>query len=183
MRTRLVLAAAAFGALALAAPSALAAPAPANLDGKKIKTLSVSVDAKQQVHDADTFDINTCADRCLVVPFIFNPAKGVKGDVMFTATWGSMPTSDIDLYVAQINGKSRTEVTHCAGATTGKGSEKIFLAAGNLKRGKTYAMIVDFYRTAGEKVTGTVEMPAKDTTAKTVPAQADGAIYNVNCTL
>jgi len=181
MRTRLVLAATVLGALAMALPSALAAPAPAVLDGAKVKKLTMVADAPTQFNPSG-FDENTCeAPRCSMLPFTFKPAAGVKGNVAFTVTWGSR-ASDFDAYVVALNGKSRSEVTHCAGATLTTG-EKIFLPAGTLKSGKNYALLIHHYQSVGEKVTGTVELPGKDTIPTTVPRQADGAVQNLNCTL
>lgn len=185
MRTRLILAATALGALALAAPAAFAAPAPATLDGKKVKSLSLSVTTTAQSNDKDLALASTeermqcVAPRCAVLPFVFKPAKGVKGDTLFTIKWANA-VSDMDLFIVSVNKGVRTRIASCGGSVGT--SEKVFLPAGTMKAGKTYALIADFYRTPGEKVTGTVEMPGKDTVAKTVPANAD-TFALVNCTL
>jgi len=186
MRTRLALAAAAVGAAALAMPSALAAPAPATLDGKKVKVLKLVADAPRQSNDASPatdaatgYDRYQCeAPRCAVVPFVYKPAKGVKADIAMSLTWAST-ASDFDLYLMQIDKTGRTKLFNCGGSAGN--SEKIFIPAGSLKAGKTYAMLVDFYRTPGEKVTAQLEMPGKDATAKTVPANVDDLAL-VNCT-
>ena len=188
MRTRLVLAAAALGAIALAAPHAVAAPAPATLDGKKVTTLTQVADAPMQANDADIAGGNPTASRlqcvaprCSVLPFVYAPAKGVKADTLFTVTWTS-DVSDIDLYIAEVGKKGvKTLIGNCGGSA-GK-SEKVFLPAGTLKKGKTYALIADFYRTPGEKVTSKIEMPGKDTVSKMVPAAIEDNVQKINCTL
>lgn len=83
------------------------------------------------------------------------------------------------LYV--VSGKDgRTDMGHCGGSIGT--SEKIFLTADNFKPGKTYGLLVDFYRTPGEKITATVEMPGTDTVATTVPSTVD-SLQPVNCNL
>ncbi len=185
MRHRLVLAAAALGALALTMPAALAASAPPTLDGKKVTKLTLKADAPMQSNDASLasddatgYDRYQCeAPRCAVVPFVYKPAKGVKADIAMTLTWPGV-ASDFDLYLMQIDKTGRTKLLNCGGFYGN--SEKIFVPAGTLKSGKTYAMLVDFYRTPGEKITAELTMPGKDTTDKTLPPNVD-ANANVNC--
>ncbi len=185
MRTRLALAAALLGVLALALPTALAAPAPPTLDGKKVTKLTLKADAPMQSNDASLvgddatgYDRYQCeAPRCAVVPFIYKPAKGVKADIAMSLTWTGV-ASDFDLYLMQIDKTGRTKLLNCGGFYGT--SEKIFVPAGTLKSGKTYAMMVDFYRTPGEKVTAELTMPGKDTTSKAVPANVDD-LTNLNC--
>jgi len=186
MRTRLVLGAAALSALALAAPTALAAPAPATLDGKKVTKLTLEATTTAQTHDdglvsdqVTGLDRMQCeSPRCAVLPFVYKPAKGVKGDVMFTLKWSS-PGSDFDLYVVSVDKNGRTKLASCGGSAGS--SEKVFLTADNFKKGKTYALLADFYRTPGEKVTGTVEMPGTNTIPSNVPEPVDSAAL-INCT-
>ena len=185
MRHRLVLAAAALGGLALLVPSATAASKPVILDGKKVKVIKIAADAPMQSNDASLasddatgYDRYQCeAPRCAVAPFVYSPAKGVKADIAMTLTWGNI-ASDFDLYLMQIDKTGRTKLLNCGGFYGT--SEKIFIPAGTLKSGKTYAMLVDFYRTPGEKITAELTMPGKDTTAKTVPANVDD-LTNLNC--
>jgi hypothetical protein len=187
MRNRLVLAAAAFSALALAVPAALAAPATPVMDGKKVKELVLKANGGVQTHDDDNADVlgtsdrvNCAAPRCAILKFVYKPAKGVKDGLMFTATWTN-PASDIDLYVGEV-GKSgdKTEVAHCGGAATT--SESLYVATDNLKPGKTYALVADMFRSVNEDVTAKVAF-GSDAVKKTVPAEADGLVYPVNCTL
>jgi hypothetical protein len=190
MRKRLVLTAAAFAALALAVPAALASSGPAVLDGKKITKLTLTAAATAQSNDAalvtdlaDGTDRMACqSPRCAVLPFVYKPAKGVKGDVAFSLTWGT-PGSDFDLYVVSIDKHGdRTQLASC-GASAGQ-SEKIFLTADNFKAGKTYGLLADFYRTPGETVTGTVQMPGTNTTSTSFPAAVEDASgFKVNCGL
>lgn len=180
MRNRLVLAAAVLGALALAAPHALAAPAPKTLDGKSVKKLTISATSNLQ-NNADNPAPESCvAPRCVMLPFVFAPAKGVPGNVMFTLTWGNV-ASDLDLYVAEV-GKNGTniEVGNCA--SLGGPQERFYAPTGTLKRGKTYALVIDFYRSINDTAKGTIEMPAADAVKKPVPANVD-SVADVNCTL
>jgi hypothetical protein len=184
MRKRLVLTAAAFAALALATPSALAAPTPV-LDGKKVTKLTKAFDAGLQDHDQDAADISgadraDCAPpRCGVLKFVYKPAKGVKADTLFNITWTN-PASDFDLYVAEVGKSGMSDVAHCGGV--GNTTETVFIPAGTFKVGKTYALVADFFRSVNDTVTGTITMPAAAPAAP-VPATADGLVYPVNCTL
>ncbi|MCW2735640.1 hypothetical protein [Nocardioides sp.] len=185
MRNRLVLAAAALSALALAAPAALAGPATPTLDGKKTTKLTVSLAGGLQDNDKDAADLSgadradCAAPRCGVLKFVFKPAAGVKADTLFNIKWTN-PASDIDLYVAEVGKSGMSDVAHCGGI--GNTSETVFIPAGTFKPGKTYALVADFFRSVNETVTGTVTMPAAAPSAP-VPAAADSAVYPVNCTL
>lgn len=178
MRTRLLLVTAALGVLALALPSAVAAPPPPTLDGKTVKKLSITAKSDLQ-NNADNPVPESCvAPRCAMLPFVYNPAKGVKGDILFTLNWTS-PVSDLDLYVAEVGKSSNTQVLSCGTFTTVKNQEKIFAPAGTLKKGKTYALVIDFYRSNSDTATGTLEMPGKDSTVTTIPSNADR--LKINC--
>lgn len=187
MRRRLVLSVAASAAVAIAAPAALAGTGPATLDGVKVKKLTLTATSTAQSNDSDLVtdsvtgnDRMACqAPRCAVLPFVYKPAKGVKGDVMFTLTWAT-PGSDFDLYVVSIDKHGdRSQLAQCGGSA-GQ-SEKVFLTADSFKAGRTYGLLADFYRTPGEKVTGTVEMPGVNTMKTTVPSAVDDVAL-VNCT-
>src|SRR3954452_19644124 len=187
MRSRLVLAVAALSALAVTAPAALAAPAVPVMDGKKIKKLTLNATTTAQSNDAilvteiaDGSDRMSCdASKCAELPFVYKPAKGVKGDVMFTINWGT-PGSDFDLYAVSIDKHGdRTQLGTCRGSV-GQ-TEKVFLSSDNFKPGNKYALLAYFFRTPGEKLTGTVEMPGTNTIKSTVPADADDVAL-VNCT-
>jgi hypothetical protein len=187
MRNRLVLAVAALSAVAVTAPAALAGPATPVMDGKKVKKLTLTATTTAQSNDAilvteiaDGSDRMSCdASKCAVLPFVYKPAKGVKGDVMFTINW-TTPGSDFDLYAVAIDKHGeRTELGTCGGSVGT--SEKVFLPADSFKPGSTYALLAYFFRTPGEKLTGTVEMPGTNTIKTTVPAAAD-EVALVNCT-
>ncbi|MFN2540128.1 MAG: hypothetical protein ABR549_18525 [Mycobacteriales bacterium] len=187
MSIRRVLAIAVLGSVALANAGAQAA-GPPTLDGKKTKTLSATFSPKAQDNDKDFFgtssDRTECSpDRCGRLPFVFKPAKGMKGNIAFTVTW-SVPGEDFDLYVAQIaKDGSYSELTSCgAGAGT---SEKVLLSSRDLTSGRKYALVVDFYRATGAgKVTGTVSFPGTGNIKTTVPAAAETAAgTKVNCGL
>lgn len=186
MKTRLVTATALVGAVAAFAGSASAAPAPV-LDGKKTKVLTLKATGAAQSNDTslvtgsaglDGERVECAPPRCARMDFTYKPAKGVKGDVMFEATWTN-PASDVDLYVAALDKSGfPTQIGSC-GSSIGT-SEKVFLDASSFKSGKKYALIVDFYRTANEAVTATATMPGTNTIGTTVPAAADDALL-LNC--
>jgi hypothetical protein len=192
MRARLVVAPLLVGALAVMTVGASAAPK--TLDGKKVKQLTLTASGGLQDNDSTnvtealtTPDRADCsAPRCAKLPFVWKPAKGVSGDVMFTITW-SNPLTDYDLYVAEVarDGSTSTlEDQSCA--SSGGTSEKVFVTKDKFKPGHTYAMVVDFYRSVNDTVHGTVQMGAKNTIPGTVPAQYDGhfpgTLVKVNCT-
>lgn len=180
MRTRLLVTAALLGAVSLGLPAAFAASPTPTLDGKKVTTLSIKATSDLQ-NNADNPAPETCvAPRCVMLPFVYNPAKGVKGDVMFTLNWTN-PASDLDLYVAEVGKNSNTKVLSCGTFTTAKNQEKIFAPVGTLKKGKTYALVIDFYRSINDTGTGTLTMPSADTTPTTVPSAAEAV--KVNCGL
>ena len=50
--------------------------------------------------------------------------------------------------------------------------------------GKKYALLADFYRTPGETIHGTVQMPGTDTSSTTVPSAVEsGSGFKINCGL
>ena len=186
MKTRLVTATVLAGALALSVSGAQAATPV--LDGKKVKTLTLKSTPTAQDNDSDLVTglaggperVACAAPRCARLPFVFKPAKGVTGNVAFTTSW-SVPAEDMDLYVAQVlKDGSASEIAHC-GASVGTG-EKIVLPASTFKPGKTYALIVDFYRATGQSVTSTVSFPGSAAVSSTVPADVDD-LQPTNCGL
>jgi hypothetical protein len=187
MRSRLALVPVLVGALALMSTGADAAAK--TLDGKKIKKLTITANGGAQANDADLVtglvdapDRTACAmPRCARLTFKYLPAKGVKGDLMFTVTWTN-PLSDVDLYVGEIaKDGSSSEIGHCAGA--GTASERLFIPKSQLKSGKYYVLVVDFFRSLNETATGTVEIGVPNSIKATVPAAVDGQVQNINCTL
>jgi hypothetical protein len=188
MRKRLVLSAAIFSAVAMAVPAALASSSTPVLDGKKVTKLTLSASGGLQSNDKDQASLTTTdradctAPRCAALPFVYQPAKGVSGDTAYAISWTN-PASDFDLYVAEVSKSgSRTTVAKCGG---GAGtSEKVFVPAGTLKAGKTYALVVDFYRSVNDTVNGTVEMPGTNGVKSTVPSAVETQTQQaVNCTL
>lgn len=177
--------------------------APKTLDGTKTKKLTLTANGGAQDNDGWTaYDAVAIADEgvanqlpaplkrveaeqctpptCAVLEFVYRPAKGVKGGLMFTANWTN-PASDIDLYVVQIDKKGgRTEVGSCGGF--GSASEKVYLAPNELKAGRKYALVMLFFRSLNETATGTVEINVPSTIGNTVnlPGLGDPA---VNCTM
>ena len=177
MRTRLLATALVCGGLAL---SQTAQAATASLDGKKVKKLTATFSPGAQDNDPDFVldsvkpkDRVACdTSRCGTLPFVYKPAKGVKGDLVFTITW-TVPGQDFDLYVVEYaKDGSRSQLATC-GSFAGT-SEKVVVPSTDLKPGKKYGLLVDYYRTAGtDKVTGTVEFPAS-ATLKSLPTDSAG---------
>lgn len=190
MKTRLITAAVVSSALALTVSGAHAATP--TLDGKKVKSLTLIADGGTQDHDTDLVtdlakdplgdgvDRTQCtAPRCAALTFVYKPAKGVSGPIGFSLSW-TVPTDDMDLYVAEISRGARTEVAHCGGS--GGSTEKVVLPAGTLQSGHTYALVADFYRSVADKVTAKVTFPATAPSKETLPSDVD-TFANVNCTL
>ena len=189
MKIRLISVGAVSLALALTVTSAQAAPP--TLDGKKVKTLSLTTAAGLQDHDADLVtdtaknptgggpDRAICqAPRCSALTFVYKPAKGVPaGPVGFRIAWGT-PGDDFDLYVAEVTRGERSTLAKC-GASGGT-SETVIVPAGTLRAGRTYALVADHYRSANDTVTATVSFPNTFSTKTTVPAAVD-AFGPVNC--
>ena len=183
---RLALVSAAVGGLVLSQVAAEAS-GPPQLDGKARKTLTATFSPKAQDNDKDvasTADKTECSDaRCGRLPFVFKPARGVRGNLSLKISW-TLPGEDFDLYLAEIaKDGSYSELANCG--TFGGTSERIVVAGSDLKPGHKYALVADFFRATGaDKVTGTVSFPSTDTIKKVVPASAEkGAGINVNCGL
>ncbi|MCU1595763.1 MAG: hypothetical protein JWO12_3155 [Frankiales bacterium] len=181
MKLRLLTAAAVSGSLALTVTGAHAATPV--LDGKKVKTLTLSASPAAQDHDADLVtdlakdplgggpDRAQCtAPRCGALTFVYKPAKGVKGSTGFRISWAT-PGDDMDLYVAEVVKGQRSTLAHC-GATGGT-SETLVLPAGTLVAGHTYALVTDYYRITSDKLTAQVSFPSAVTAKTTVPASVD----------
>ncbi len=181
MRVRPVLA---LGAAALVLGAAVPSQAAktAVLDGKKVKKITRTASGGQQTNDADNASLDVpnrvvCSmPRCYRLDFVYQPAKGVKGNVLFQITWTN-PASDFDLYVAT---DKKAELAHCGGAA-GLG-EALVLSGKTLKVGRRYTLVADFFRSVDDTVTATVEFPTKRTNSTTVPAEADD-LYPTNCVL
>ena len=180
MRVRVLVAAALAAAVAISLP---AQAAPKTLDGKKVKKLTFKATSEPQF-DGNTDLLSTAEERAACKPprcarfdFVYKPAKGVKpGDVFIQIKW-TAPVTDMDLFV--VNTKKKSVMASC-GAGVGT-SETVVLKT--LKPGTTYTVVADFYSTPGDTVTGVVEFPTKYKVKETVPAAADGQVYNFNCGL
>ena len=190
MKFRLVTAAAVSAALAVTVTSAHAA-SPV-LDGKKVKTLTLTAAVGAQDHDADLVtdiakdplgkgpDRAQCAaPRCAALTFVYKPAKGVKAATGFQISW-TVPVDDMDLYVAEVVKGDRTTVAHCGGSAGT--SEKIVIPYGMLVAGHTYALVADLYRITSDTVKAEVSFPSTVTVKTTVPASVD-ALEPINCGL
>jgi hypothetical protein len=199
MRTRILLASVLAGSLAVMATGADAATK--TMDGKKVKKLSITANGGAQDNDAWTaYDAVAIADQgtadmlpeqahrqgmdckapvCARLPFIYKPAKGVKGGLMFTATWTNA-ASDIDLYAVEIaKDGSSSDIGHCA--QFGTASEKVYLSPQDLKPGRKYALVIQFFRSLNETVTGTVEINAPSSIKSTASLPGVGDPLNLNC--
>lgn len=181
MKIRLVLVAALAGGLLASVSGAQAAPPV--LDGKKVKVLTKTGVGPATTAHPVSFDEIACEDdtKCLRLPFVYAPAKGVKGDLLFTATWTN-PAADFDVYIIETNPKNKAEsvVGRCASALTT--SEKVFLPASSLRPGRHYRMVVGYYLPLGDTVKTKVQIAVPSTIPNTVPAQAD-EVHRTNCTL
>ena len=183
MKVRLALATALAGALLVSMSGAQAAPPV--MDGKKVKVLTKKVVTGTTQNMTDFvfgFDPELCDDpkHCVTIPFVYAPAKGIKGGLMFTATW-TQQVSDFDLYVVQVDKKGNgVDVGHCGGSTFT--SEKVYLAPAELKKNTKYVMVINQFRSVADTVTGKVEINVPSTVKTTVPAAVDDVAV-VNCTL
>ncbi|HUR51180.1 MAG TPA: hypothetical protein VMZ11_03545 [Mycobacteriales bacterium] len=201
MRTRLLLSTLLAGSLALMATGADAATR--TMDGKKVKKLTITANGGAQDNDAwNVYDVVATADEgmadtlpdqvrrkgldckppvCARLEFVYKPAKGAKGGLMFTAGWTN-PASDIDLYAVEIaKDGTPSDLGHCAQA--GTASEKVYLAPQDLKAGRKYALVIQFFRSLNETVTGTVEMGVPSSIKKTIALPSLGDPLNLNCAL
>ncbi len=184
MKIRLITAAVVAAGLAVSVSGAQAATP--TLDGKKVKSLSLTASGGAQSNDKDQVALESsdrlacAAPRCAKLTFTYAPAKGLSNaDLMFTATWAN-PASDIDLYVGELDKRGNaTDIGHCGG--TGTTSEKVFIPKSALKAGKTYVVVVDFFRSVNETATGKVEIGVPNSIKSTVPAAVDAALFPVNC--
>jgi hypothetical protein len=199
MRTRLIVASVLAGSLAVMATGADAATK--TMDGKKVKKLTITADGGAQSNDGWTaYDAVAIADQetadmlpeqvrrqgmdckpptCARLPFIYKPAKGVKGGLMFTASWTN-PLSDVDLYVGEVaKDGSTSDIGHCAqfGTTT----EKVYLSPQDLRPGRKYVMVIQFFRSLNETVNGTVEINVPNSMKSTASLPNVGDPLNLNC--
>jgi hypothetical protein len=185
VKFRLVTALVLTGALSFSITGAQAATPV--MDGKKVKVLTFKHSAGLQDNDKDAASLSSpdyyadCAPaKCGRLPFVYKPAKGAKGGLLFSIAWGSQ-LSDFDLYVVEVDKRgSSTELGHCA--STGQPHEKYYLPSTSLKSGHTYAMVVNYFRSINDTVTGKIEMGAANTVATTVPSKVDD-VEHLNCTL
>lgn len=181
MPTRLALALGTVVAVAATSLPSHAASTPV-LDGKKVHKITGQASGGLQDNDKDNASLDTpnradCAmPRCYRLDFVFRPAKGVTGNVLFKIKWTN-PVSDFDLYVSD---DKKTDRAHCGGvAGTG---EQLVIPARSFKAGKKYTLVVDFFRSVNETVDALVEFPTTVTAGTTVPAEAD-ELLPTNCVI
>ena len=200
MRARLVVLPVVVAGLVLSLSGAEAATK--TLDGKKVKSLSMTANGGAQVNDGwlaydvvaqgsegaanqlpapvKRVDPAECpAPTCASLDFIYKPAKGIKGGLLFTATWSS-PASDIDLYAVQYEKDgSKTRIGSCGGS--GSTAERVYLAPADLKPGRHYAMVIQFFRSLNETVKGTVQINVPSTIKQTLALPVLKDPINYNC--
>jgi hypothetical protein len=181
VKVRLALATALAGGLLVSMSGAQAGPPV--MDGKKVKVLNKSAVGPATTQHLAAFDEVTCEDptKCLTLPFVYKPAKGVKGDLMFTATWTN-PAADFDLYVIEVDPKKKTETMIAQCATAPFTKERVFISAKDLRPGRIYRMVVGFYLPLGDTVKTSVQIGVPNTIPTTVPAAVD-AENATNCAL
>ena len=75
----------------------------------------------------------------------------------FSIKW-TTPGTDFDLYVVEYAKDGSTSQVATCGASLGT-SETVVVPGSDLKAGKKYGLLVDYYRVATDKVTGTVTFP------------------------
>jgi hypothetical protein len=130
------------------------------LDGKKVKKVVSITQTRQNaatVGDPDEAAVLTCRQGidCNRLNFLYNPAKGVKGNITVFAQWYFAVTTDVDIYLVgagKVLGK-------CGGEM---GNERHFdVPASALKPGKVYTAIAWFSHSTGEGLTLEVDMPTK----------------------
>jgi hypothetical protein len=183
MRFRLTTALALAGALLLSVSGAEAATP--TLDGKKLKVLKVSKTSGVEEHDVDLTGtgpdpIDCGPPRCVRLPFVYRPAKGIKGGLMLTATWRT-PGTDIDLFLGEVGKNGRaTVVAQCA--NSGPPSEKVYAPPSVLRSGRTYVMVIDFFRAINEPMSAKVEINVPNTIPSTMPARTED-VRKINCSL
>lgn len=177
MRYRPIFAAAAAAALVATLPAH--ASAVKTLDGKKVKSLTFKdVVASPSDNDADyatnTGDRTLCSPpRCSKFTFLFKPAKGVKYGAFSARISWTYPVEDYDLYIVQDNAG---QIATC-GAAAGT-SEAVVVS--DPVPGHKYTVVIDHYRTLPDTVTATVNFPATDKIASTVPTSAE-KVEPINC--
>ncbi|MCW2545115.1 MAG: hypothetical protein JWM40_2667 [Frankiales bacterium] len=182
MKLRLLTAVTLAGALLLSISGAEAATPV--MDGKKVKVLKLVGQGGLQSNDKDLVltggeRVACQPPRCSKLTFVYKPAKGVAGGLMLTANWGN-PLSDIDLYLGEVSKRGVvTQLGSCGGSAST--SEKVYVGRSFLKAGKTYVMIVDYYRSINETVNAKVEINVPSTITNTLPAAVDALAF-FNCT-
>lgn len=177
----------------LLAGTAGAGAATPTLDGKRVKALAATYHPAAQANDTnlatdglpapvgtDPDRFNCSGARCGRLTFLYAPARGVRGGLMFRTTWSS-PTTDVDLYVVELDKYGEgSRIDSCGGS--GGTSETVYVPAGELRAGHRYAIVNDWFRiTPGETVKTSVAFPSRDTSATTIPAAADP--LNLDCSL
>ncbi|MCA1822838.1 MAG: hypothetical protein ABR520_06780 [Mycobacteriales bacterium] len=177
MRTRVAAAVAATLALLPIAQSHAGGPV---LDGKKRTKIewTGTMTPQQNVTTVMGYDPTTCTPAdCAVKGFVFKPAKGVTGNILFAIKW-TIPNEDVDLFIIDAKGGI---VAQCAGF--GGTGEALILPQDTLVAGKSYQAVAHYFLTAQDTVKGIVEFPTAETTNfKGVP-QPDPTVGQVLCVL
>lgn len=154
---RTAAAAAALSLLVAGATAAVAKPTPV-LDGKKVTHLDAKAESPTDavgVEDPAMEDVAGCQPpRCTRIPFVYQPAKGVKAPLSVSHKQFYVGTTDSDLYLL----KGKEVVASCTGYVSN--ARYLQVAFGVLKPGVTYTAVVYYSHSTGETVTMDVDFPA-----------------------
>lgn len=168
MRARLALGVAAAILAATAIPSNAGNPV---VDGKRSKGFSFTQAVTTQNNVAgdqagplvkqagQSYGGIYCAPpRCYKKTFVFQPAKGVKGDMVVKAKWTN-PVSDYDVYLYTSKSSKESDYVGACGGSASTG-EVLVVPMSALKAGKTYVLVVNFQQSYADTVTGSLTWPA-----------------------
>ena len=179
MRTRLFAVAAAALALLPFASSDAGGPV---LDGQKRKTITWTgtMTPQQSVQTVSGYDPTTCTPTdCAVKGFVFKPAKGVTGNLLFAIKW-TVPVEDVDLFVIDSKG---AVVAQCAGF--GGNGEALVVPMEDLKSGKSYTAVAHYFISAQDTLNGIIEFPTAFASKPppSVDPTVDAAVAQQQCAL
>lgn len=140
------------------------------LDGKSVPFIKTMGSGGMQRHDDDpgrpSSHPDVCNRRgCSTMPFVYQPATGVRGGLLLTSTWKD-PLQDIDLYLVIVDKYGAwKEVAACVGP--GSTAERIYLPPSALQPGARYVVVIDNNLSLNDIVTTKAEINVpSDTGAK-----------------
>ena len=136
------------------------------VDGKRVTHLDwtaqsgVNTPSEQDIY----YGVNssTCRPpRCDRHPFVWQPAKGVTGNILFATKW-TFPGEDYDLSLVNSRGAG---IVSCYG--TGGTGEAIVVPASKLVPGQTYTVVTSFTTSVPDTMHNTLEFPTQATQTQT----------------